>query len=348
MRILVTGGAGYIGSHAVAALLTGGHEVVVLDNLFRGHRRPLELLARPGNVLTFIEGSITDQAAVEKAFSCSGRVDAVMHFAALAYVGESVQQPLRYFDANITGLLQVLRACASHSVSRFIFSSSCSTYGNPPAGMIPVAESCPQSPVSPYGRSKLMGEWVIRDFAASLRATNTPFAFAFLRYFNVCGCDPSGLLGEDHTPESHLVPILMQVALGQRTHVDVYGTDYPTVDGTCVRDYVHVQDLIAAHVLAMHRLNPGEGHDGLEYNVGIGRGYSVLEIIKAAREVTGHAIPVVNAARRPGDAATLYNQPAAVTRGLGWTPQFTDIHAIIDTAWKWFKAHPNGYAKSTD
>jgi UDP-glucose-4-epimerase GalE len=341
MNLLVTGGAGYIGSHAVQQLLSLGHRVVVIDDLFRGHKRALELLGLGvDSALTFVHGSITDPAAVEAAFSVA-KPDAVLHFAALAYVGESVDQPLRYADVNIAGLTRVLAACERHGVERLVFSSSCSTYGNPPEGMIPVPEHCPQSPVSPYGRTKLVGEWLIRDFAAAQRRAQRPFAYAFLRYFNVCGCDSSGLLGEDHTPESHLIPILMQVALGQRTHVDLFGTDYATPDGTCVRDYVHVEDLIAAHILAIGRLGPGEERS---YNVGIGRGYSVREIIEAARRVTGHAIPVREGPRRAGDAAMLFNDSRAVMNDLGWKPRHTDLDAIIRTAWNWFSRYPDRYS----
>ncbi|MCX5688715.1 MAG: UDP-glucose 4-epimerase GalE [Planctomycetota bacterium] len=343
MNLLVTGGAGYIGSHAVQQLLALGHRVVVIDDLFRGHRRALELLGLGTNsALQFVQGSITDTAAVEAAFSLA-RPDAVLHFAALAYVGESVDQPLRYADVNIGGLGCVLAACGRHNVSRLVFSSSCSTYGNPPAGMIPVPEGCPQAPVSPYGRTKLVGEWIIRDFAAAQRRANRPFACAFLRYFNVCGCDSSGLLGEDHTPESHLIPILMQVAMGQRPFAELFGTDYPTPDGTCVRDYVHVEDLIAAHILAIDKLAPGEER---AYNVGIGRGYSVREIMDAARRVTGHPIPVREGPRRAGDAAMLFNDSRAVMSDLGWKPRHTDLDAIIRTAWTWFSRHPDGYRSS--
>ena len=322
MNLIVTGGAGYIGSHAVQQLLRGGHTVVVVDNLFRGHRRPLELLGLGSNpALSFVEGSITDAAVVEAAFS-KCKIDAVLHFAALAYVGESVDQPLEYVNANITGLSRVLEACARHGVERFVFSSSCSTYGNPPEGMIPVPETCPQDPVSPYGRSKLVGEWVIRDFATSRARAGKRFGFAFLRYFNVCGCDVSGLLGEDHTPESHLVPILMQVAMGQRSHIDL------------------VEDLIAAHILAIEKLRPG---DAKAYNVGIGRGYSVREIVEAARRVTGQPIPVKEGPRRAGDASMLYNDPRLVKSELGWNPVHTDIEQVIRSAWNWFSRHPQGY-----
>lgn len=348
MNILVTGGAGYIGSHAVQRLLRDpsgshgaeGNRVIVLDNLFRGHVAALEKLGLGVNPnLTFLEGSITDATAVQHACSLAP-IDTVMHFAALAYVGESVDEPLRYLEANVTGLATVLDACARFRIPRFVFSSSCSTFGNPSQDMIPVPENCPQSPVSPYGRSKLMGEWLIRDFAQSMKRKNQPFGYAFLRYFNVAGCDSSGLLGEDHTPESHLIPILMQVALGQRTHIDVFGSDYPTPDGTCVRDYVYIEDLIDAHVLAMNKLQPG---DERSYNVGIGKGYSVREIIEAARKVTGHPIPVREGPRRDGDAAMLFNKPDKIRAELGWSPRYTNIQDVIATAWNWFKQHPNGY-----
>lgn len=340
MNVLVTGGAGYIGSHAVQRLLRDGHRVVVVDNLFRGHRQAMRLLGLAKNDnLRFVDGDIRGPMVLTRAFQL-GPFDCVMHFAALAYVGESVTDPLGYYETNMAGLLKTLQRCEQHNVPRFVFSSSCSTYGNPPAGMIPVPEDCPQNPVSPYGRTKLAGEWLIRDFAESRRRAGAGFGYAFLRYFNVCGCDKSGLLGEDHTPESHLIPILMQVALGQRDGIDVFGTDYPTPDGTCIRDYVHVEDLIQAHILAMQKITPG---DELTYNVGIGKGYSVREIIQAARRVTGHEIPTREGPRRAGDAAMLFNNPAKVRSELGWNAQTTDIEEIIATAWNWFKAHPEGY-----
>jgi UDP-glucose-4-epimerase GalE len=342
MNLLVTGGAGYIGSHAVQRLLADGHRVVVLDNLFRGHSRALELLGLGSNPsLSFIRGDVANPEDVAAAFAVVP-LDGVLHFAALAYVGESVEQPLRYANANITGLLRVLDACERHGVSRFVFSSSCSTYGNPPPGMIPVPENCPQSPVSPYGRTKLVGEWIIRDFAAAMRIAGKPFSFTFLRYFNVCGCDSSGLLGEDHTPESHIIPILMQVANGQRPHVELFGSDYPTPDGTCVRDYVYIEDLIAAHALALNNLQPGS--EGRAFNVGIGKGYSVREIIEAARRVTGRPIPIKESSRRAGDAAMLFNDPSAIQSQLRWSPSVTSIDAMVQTAWAWFSKHPSGYA----
>jgi UDP-glucose 4-epimerase len=340
MNVLVTGGAGYIGSHAVQRLLRDGHQIVVLDNLYRGHREATNLLAGgfPGKI-TFVQADICDRGAVRSAV-LDHKAETVMHFAAVAYVGESVEEPLRYYKWNVDGLLSVLEACSAGDVQRFVFSSSCSTYGQPPEGMMPIAEHCPQAPVSPYGRSKLMGEHVIRDYAESRRIAGKPFGYALLRYFNVAGADRSGLLGEDHTPESHLVPVVLQVALGQRASIGIFGTDYPTPDGTCVRDYVHVEDLADAHVLAMQKLRPG---DGLFYNVGIGRGYSVREIIAAARRVTGHAIPVVESPRRPGDPPQAYADPAKIRSELGWEAKVTDLDEIIASAWRWMSKHPQGY-----
>ncbi|HYE62562.1 MAG TPA: UDP-glucose 4-epimerase GalE [Phycisphaerales bacterium] len=340
MNVLVTGGAGYIGSHAVQRLLREGHHVTVLDNLYRGHRRAMDLLGDTAKGrLAFIEADVCDRGAVRSAV-LDHKVETVMHFAAVAYVGESVEDPLRYYRWNVDGLLSVLEACTAGSVPRLVFSSSCSTYGQPPDHLIPIPEHCPQDPVSPYGRTKLMGEHIIRDYAESRRLAGKPFGYALLRYFNVAGCDRTGLLGEDHTPESHLVPVVLQVALGQRSSIGIFGTDYPTPDGTCIRDYVHVEDLADAHVLAMQKLQPG---DGLFYNVGIGRGYSVREIIASARRVTGHPIPVVEQPRRAGDPPRAFADPAKITRELGWKAQVTDLDDIIASAWKWMSRHPKGY-----
>jgi UDP-glucose 4-epimerase len=340
MNVLVTGGAGYIGSHAVHRLLRDGHRVTALDNLFRGHRAAMDVLGREaGGRLTFVEGDICDRAKVAAAIK-DGGIDTVMHFAALAYVGESVEQPLRYYRNNVDGLLSVLEACEGADVERLVFSSSCSTYGQPPEDMIPIPEHCPQNPVSPYGRTKLIGEHVIKDFAESRRVAGKPFSCVLLRYFNVAGCDRSGLLGEDHTPETHLVPVVLQAALGQRPSIGIFGTDYPTPDGTCIRDYVHVEDLIDAHVLAMGKLKAG---DGLFYNVGIGRGYSVREIIETARRVTGREIKVVEQGRRAGDPPMAYANPAKITRELGWKAKVTDLAEIIGSAWAWMVKHPRGY-----
>lgn len=351
MNVLVTGGAGYIGSHAVQRLLRDGHRVVAFDNLYRGHARAMDLL-RPGAAgrLEFVEGDIADKALVT-ATLLKRDIDTVMHFAALAYVGESVEQPMRYYHNNVTGLISVLEACeASHmggagggevaGVARFVFSSSCATYGQPPEGFVPVPETCPQSPVSPYGWTKLHGEHILRDFAEGRRLKGVPFGYAMLRYFNVCGCDRSGVLGEDHDPESHLIPVILQAAMGQRSEVGIFGTDYATPDGTCVRDYVHVEDLIDAHVLAMGKLRPGQA---MAYNVGIGKGYSVREIIDAVRKVTGREFRVVEKPRRAGDPPMLYNNPAKIRSELGWSAKVTDLNEIIASAWSWFQKHPKGY-----
>jgi UDP-glucose 4-epimerase len=340
MNVLVTGGAGYIGSHAVQRLLRDGHRVVALDNLFRGHRAAMDLLSRDAaGRLTFVEADICDRLKVAGAIN-GNQIDTVMHFAALAYVGESVEQPTRYYRNNVDGLLSVLEACDAANVGRFVFSSSCSTYGQPPDDMIPIPEHCPQDPVSPYGRTKLIGEHVIKDFAQSRRMQGRPFAYALLRYFNVAGCDRSGVLGEDHTPETHLVPVVLQAALGQRPHIGIFGADYPTPDGTCIRDYVHVEDLIDAHVLAMSKLRPG---DGLFYNVGIGRGYSVRQIIDTARHVTGRDIKALEQPRRPGDPPMAYANPQRITQELGWRAQVTELREIIGSAWAWMLKHPKGY-----
>lgn len=345
MAILVTGGAGYIGSHAVQRLLRDGHEVVAVDNEFRGHVRPVELLAHAHpKMLTYLRADINEVAPLKAAIDAH-KVHTVMHFAAHAYVGESVEHPLTYYHNNVSGLVNVLRACdtAVTPVSKFVFSSSCSTYGQPPANMIPVQEECPQNPVSPYGHTKLMGEQILRDFAESRRIAAKPFACTSLRYFNVCGCDRSGMLGEHHEPETHLVPVVLQAALGKRPHIGLFGTDYPTRDGTCVRDYVHVEDLVAAHVLAMAAVQPGETK---AYNVGIGKGYSVREIIATASKVSGREIAVNEQPRRPGDPPEVYNDPARIVRELGWKPEVPELEAMIESAWRWFEKNPDGYPKS--
>lgn len=340
MNVLVTGGAGYIGSHAVQLLLKRGHNVLAVDNLFRGHTKALDLL-RPlaPDRLTFVKADIGD-ASVMTALMHAHRTDAVLHFGALAYVGESVDHPLDYFHNNVEGTVSVLRACESANVQRLVFSSSCSTYGQPPENMIPVPETCPQSPMSPYGRTKWWCEHVINDFAESRARANKPFAFALLRYFNVCGSDRSGLLGEDHTPESHIIPVVIQAALGLRPEVSLFGTDYPTPDGTCVRDYIHVEDLVDAHAKVMDALKPG---DRRAYNLGIGKGYSVREIIRAVREVSGKTFKVVEHPRRAGDPPRLFADASKIQRELGWKAQVTDLHEIIRSAYRWFEKHPKGY-----
>lgn len=340
MNILVTGGAGYIGSHAVQRLLRDGHRVVAVDNLFRGHARAIDLLKRDaGGRLEFVKADTGDRTALDRALA-ENKVEAVMHFAALAYVGESVDDPLRYYRANAAGTLTLLEACESAGVERFVFSSTCATYGQPDAEHIPIPETCPQRPMSPYGRSKLHVEHMLEDFAEAQARKGKPFAYAALRYFNVAGCDRSGLLGEDHEPETHLIPVILQTVLGRRDSLTIFGTDYPTPDGTCIRDYIHVEDLIDAHVRVLEAMRPG---DRRAYNLGIGRGYSVRQILEAACRVTGGKPTVHEGPRRAGDPPALYADPSKIRRELDWSAQVTDLDEIIGSAWRWFRANPRGY-----
>ena len=325
MRILVTGGAGYIGSHTVRQLLAGGHEVTVYDNLEFGHRE-----AVPPE--TLVVGDLRDIDHVDNLLLVN-RIEAVVHFAASTSVGESVTNPARYYTNNLLYPLQLLDRCRRNGVQKFVFSSTAATYGVPDAGPIP--EDAKQLPVNPYGNTKLAFEHALADYA-----TAYPFGFCALRYFNAAGAAEDGSIGEDHTPETHLIPIVLQAATGKRPHVEIFGTDYPTPDGTCVRDYVHVEDLAAAHVLALSKLAPGAK---LTYNVGIGRGYSVREVIRAAEEVTGRTVPVKEGVRRPGDPPALVARADKIRAELGWAPKYTDLKAIIETAWRWHQARPNGY-----
>jgi len=330
MNILVTGGAGYIGSHAVKYLQRAGHRVVVLDNLSRGHRRAITGEA------VLVAHDLKDRGQIVRVLRAND-IDCVMHFAALAYVGESVQEPLRYYQNNTACALNLLDAMHECGVSRFVFSSTCATYGEPDEDRIPISEDCPQQPINPYGRSKLMLEQMLLDHAA----VNDDFRYAILRYFNVAGCDREGEIGEAHVPETHLIPIVLEVAAGERPHVVLFGTDYPTPDGTCIRDYIHVEDLIDAHIAAMDAMDAG--HPRQVYNLGIGRGCSVREIIDVAAEVTGRAIPVEPGPRRPGDPPVLYADPSAIRAALGWSARITDLHEIIDSAWRWKQSMPTGY-----
>lgn len=349
MNILVTGGAGYIGSHAVQRLLRDGHEVTALDNLSRGHRAAIDrLMPLSDGRLEFVRDEAGDRAGVERVLR-RRRIDTILHFAALAYVGESVGDPLRYYRNNAAGTLALLEAAASAGVRRLVFSSTCATYGQPPEVMIPIPEECPQDPISPYGRSKLHAEHMLEDFNRSaltgqgLRASKAEpawFSYAALRYFNVAGCDRTGLLGEHHEPETHLIPVVLRAALGLRGSVEVFGTDYPTPDGTCIRDYIHVEDLVDAHVAVMNALGAGEAR---VYNLGIGQGHSVREIIDAARRVTGREIAVVEAPRRPGDPARLFADPSKIEREIGWRASIRSLEEVIGSAWAWMSAHPRGY-----
>ncbi len=340
MTILVTGGAGYIGSHACRRLLADGHSVVALDNLFRGHQGAIDKLTSVAQGrLEFVRGDIGDRALLDSLFK-RVKVDAILHFAALTYVGESVTEPLKYYRANAASALTLLEAADAAGVPRLIFSSTCATFGEPPAEFIPIPENCPQKPINPYGAAKLQFERMLIDYASQATRAGKPFAFAALRYFNVAGCDRTGLIGEHHEPETHIIPVILQVILGQRDALTVFGTDYPTPDGTCVRDYVHVEDLIDAHATVLKAIKDGEQRF---YNVGIGVGYSVKQIIESVKRVTGKDFPIKFGPRRPGDPPMLFNQPAKIRAELGWTAKITDLDEIVASAWRWFKENPRGY-----
>lgn len=329
MRVLVTGAAGYIGSHAAKRLLAVGHQVVALDNLSRGHRP-----AVPAQV-PFAEADVRETERVAEVLRAH-QIECVLHFAAFAYVGESVGKPLLYYDNNTAGTLSLLRAMAQTSCRKVVFSSTCATYGE--STTLPIHEGVPQAPINPYGASKLFSERMLLDFGAVV----PDFACALLRYFNVAGAADDGTLGEDHDPETHLIPVILRAALGQREQVTVFGEDYPTPDGTCIRDYIHVEDLVEAHVAVMEALAPG---DQRRYNLGVGRGHSVREIIDAARTVVGRPFQVKVGPRRPGDPPILYSDPGKIQRELGWQARRTDIAATIESAWRWLRDHPDGYPR---
>ena len=324
MRILVTGGAGYIGSHTVRRLLAGGHAVTVFDNLSMGHRQ-----AVPAESL--VVGDLRDVDHVDHVL-LTHRIEAVVHFAASAYVGESVTDPAKYYQNNLLNSLNLLERVRRQRIERFVFSSTCATYGVPAA--VPITESEKQKPINPYGNTKLAFELMLSDYAAH------GVGGVALRYFNASGASPDGGIGEDHTPESHLIPLVLQVALGKRSHIEVFGTDYPTPDGTCVRDYIHVDDLADAHVLALEKLRPGTF---AAYNVGTGRGYSVREVIATVKAVTGKTIPVKVGPRRAGDPPALVAGADLIRRELGWSPKYPELRGIVETAWAWHRANPQGY-----
>ncbi len=325
MRILVTGGAGYIGSHAARLFQERGHEVWVLDNLVYGHKQ-----AAPAGRL--IVGDLADSQATERVLR-EKQIDAVVHFAAFAYVGESVREPEKYYHNNLVNTLNLLAAMRRTGASRIVFSSTCATYGIPL--QVPITEEEPQKPINPYGRAKLAVEWALADYAAAYG-----FGYAALRYFNASGANPSGEIGEDHDPETHLIPLILQVALGQRPHIEVFGTDYPTPDGTCIRDYIHVDDLAEAHLLALAKLQAGRG---LHYNLGTGRGYSVREVIRTCEEVTGRPIAVKEGPRRPGDPPALVAASQRAQHELNWQPRYLELRPNVETAWRWHQSHPHGY-----
>lgn len=328
MNVLVAGGAGYIGSHTVKRLNEAGHSPVVYDNLSRGHKAAAERLGVP-----MVFADLNDKPSLVRALR-DFRIDTVMHFAAYAYVGESVERPLLYYQNNVATTVAVLQAMQEASVKRFVFSSTCAVYGDPDE--VPITEEEKKAPVSPYGRSKLMVEQILTDYLAADKA----FSFAALRYFNASGCAMDGTLGEDHDPETHLIPVVLQAVLGVRPGVTVFGTDYPTPDGTCVRDYIHVDDLADAHILAMEKLTAGTS---MFMNLGTGRGFSVKEIIAASEQVTGKKVPVTYGARRPGDAIALWADPTRARRMLGWEAKLKDPVEIIRSAWRWFEKNSRGY-----
>ena len=319
--ILVTGGAGYIGSHAVLALREAGYEVVILDNLVYGHRDIVETVLK----VELIQGDIADRALLDQIFK-SREFAAVMHFAAYAYVGESVGQPAKYYRNNVTGTLTLLEAMCDAGIKNFVFSSTCATYGVPE--QIPISEDQPQQPINPYGMTKLMVEHILDDFDRAYDLRSVRF-----RYFNAAGADPLGRLGEDHMPETHLIPLVLLTALGKRESISIYGTDYDTPDGTCIRDYIHVADLAQAHILGLkYLLNGGKTE---VFNLGNAQGFSIQEVIEAARVVTDRPIPAVLADRRPGDPPILVGSGEKAKQVLGWNPQYADLETILKHAWQW-------------
>ncbi|PSO79724.1 MAG: UDP-glucose 4-epimerase GalE [Cyanobacteria bacterium QS_4_48_99] len=319
--ILVTGGAGYIGSHAVLALQRRGYEVIVLDNLVYGHRDIAEKVLK----VELVVGDISDRSLLDDLFA-TRNIAAVMHFSAYAYVGESVSDPAKYYRNNVVGTLTLLEAMAAASVQKFVFSSTCATYGMPET--IPIPENHPQNPINPYGATKLMVEQILKDFEAAYGLKSVSF-----RYFNAAGADPTGLIGEDHHPETHLIPLILLAALGKRDSISIFGTDYPTRDGTCIRDYIHVTDIAQAHVLGLEYLL--QGGETEIFNLGNGNGFSVREMIATAQAVTGREIPVALGDRRPGDPPSLVGSSEKARKSLGWHPQYSDLSQIVSHAWQW-------------
>ncbi len=319
--VLVTGGAGYIGSHAVLALKRAGYNVIVLDNLVYGHRDLVEKVLQ----VELVVGDISDRPFLDQLFA-THPIAAVMHFSAYAYVGESVTDPDKYYRNNVVGTLTLLEAMLAASVKRFVFSSTCATYGVPK--VVPITEDHPQNPINPYGATKLMVERILTDFDVAYDLKSVVF-----RYFNAAGADPTGLLGEDHNPETHLIPLVLMAALGKRESISIFGTDYPTPDGTCIRDYIHVTDLADAHVLGLEYLF--QGGDTATFNLGNGNGFSVRQVIDTAELVTGQDIKVTVSDRRPGDPPSLVGSSEKAKKTLGWSPQYPEVKDILTHAWEW-------------
>ena len=327
MSVLISGGAGYIGSHAARMFAREGYDVWVYDNLSTGHPQA----ALPGRL---VEGELADRQRLVATMR-DKEVTAVIHFAAFALVGESVADPAKYYQNNVAATFSLMEAMREAGVARMVFSSTTATYGVPES--IPITEDEVQHPINPYGFTKMVIEQMLRDYAHAYG-----WSYAALRYFNAAGASPDGDLGEDHTPESHLIPLVLQVALGQRDQISIFGDDYPTADGTCIRDYIHVDDLVTAHAMALDALKDG---DQRAYNLGIGRAYSVRDVIESTQRVTGIEVPVQIGTRRPGDPSQLCANPEKARCELGWSAQLTDLDAIIETAWKWFRRYPDGYAR---
>lgn len=332
MKILVTGAAGYIGSHTCRLLIESGHQVVGYDNLSRGHHMAFERAAA-GSL--FVEGDLLDTSLLGQIMRDEA-IQAVFHFAAFGLVGESVEHPQLYYHNNVEGSVSLLKAMQQAGISRLVVSSTTAIYGEPET--MPISEDMHPAPINPYGQSK----WDVECLLQEARDRDG-LGFAALRYFNAAGAAADGMLGEDHDPETHLIPIVLQVALGQREKIQIFGNDYPTPDGTCVRDYVHVCDLAAAHLKALNLLEPGTG---IQINLGSGVGTSVLEIVEHARRVTGHEIPAEFAARRSGDPPLLVANNSQANSILGWTPEYSGLNSILTSAWQWHRRHPQGYKTS--
>ncbi|MGE9296240.1 MAG: UDP-glucose 4-epimerase GalE [Puniceicoccales bacterium] len=328
MKVLVVGGAGYIGSHCVRQLVAAGHEPVVLDSLVYGHRGALS------KGVPFYEGNLGDKPFVLQVLQ-KEQIELVMHFAAFCYVGESVTQPIKYYDNNVVATLRLLEAMQEAGVNKFVFSSTCATYGVP--DRLPMTEDLPQAPINPYGQTKLDVENILKALCHA-----HGLSFAAFRYFNAAGAAEDGTIGEDHKPETHLIPLVVDAVLGKRENIKIFGTDYDTPDGTCLRDYIHVDDLSRAHIAVFDKLaQPGQS---FFYNLGTGTPNSVREVIRAVERVSGKTVPVVEDERRPGDPPALYADSSLAQRELGWKVKFTEIDAIVETAWRWHIDHPNGYA----